>query len=661
MSAETAPARALITLSLIARPGITIRLLDAGLQEIARASGQLDTEQPQGLYLVEWNSAGQQSQSMVRLDGTRERVEIRFDPSARDSSDAQDHNASERIALVDAVNSALRPAERNYESSVVLIVSGDADAPEHAANLDLRLYDRDDVAMRANRADAPRLVLAAGEHAHCYRVKPGRYHFGFQSILGERLGQSVPALAGRQTLVFLTISRTKLIVADGKQFHEEDSVGIDPARTAIVTVRGDEEDYRVRERLRLAGLLLFDLANAKNSLSGDVIAVLEDAKTDPLLKLYGALVVLSAYERTGSITPTERRQDGVKSPLDRPWITRLRDWIADPAQPGLPTDALAACWELQRLSPQAFGTDAWGTLPSRIEAPPMLECAWRWAIEESIARPSAVRGMAIVAATARSAGGSLPWLCWQLAAGKARFTPVAATADDLPSLVAQVAEKVAALIDPGALHRSLVKGLEAMSPDIQATALRALQLVVPTASEISTDTITDLAVALGLPSRLLRKRLVKTSEALDSATASALAPDRNKSSVETPSISREQAPGLSLRIVHKDDPQKDRFGGEPRRRGFAAFADFGKTSSKNWVRVVLRVEGPGRNGEDVQFHLHDSFKPPLERRNFKSGVAKLTVTVWGGFTLGVWIPAHGVELELDLAQLKDAPRIVRER
>jgi hypothetical protein len=515
--------------------------------------------------------------------------------------------------------------------------------------------------MRANRADAPNLVLVAGERAHCYRVRPGRFHIGFQSILGERLGQSVPALAGRQTLVFLTISRTKLIVADGEEFDREDSVGIDPARTTIVTVRGDEEDYRVRERVRLAGLLLFDLANAKNSLSEDVIAVLEDAKTDPLLKLYGALVALSSYERSGSITPTERRQDGATAPLDQSWITRLRDWIADPAQPGLPTDALAACWKLQRLSPQAFDVDAWGTLPSRIEVPPMLECAWRWAIEESIARPSAVRGTAIVTATARSAGGSVPWLCWQLAAAKAGFTPVAATADDLPSLVAKVGEKVATLIGPGDLHRSLVKGLEAMSSDIQATALRALQLVAPTEGKISIDNITDLAVALGLPSRLLRKRLVKTSEALDSSIALAVSPGRDKSSVETPSISSEQAPGLSVRIVHKDDLQKDRFGGEPRRRGFAAFAEFKKISSENSVRIVLRVEGPGRDGEEVQFHLHDSFKPPLERRKFKSGVAKLTVTVWGGFTLGVWIPAHSVELELDLAQLKDAPRIIRER
>ncbi|SMF70893.1 hypothetical protein SAMN02982917_3955 [Azospirillum oryzae] len=661
MSAETAPARPLIGLSLVARPGIAIRLLDGGLHEIARGSGRLDTEQPQGLYLVEWSSAGRQSQTMVRLDGSQEREEIHFDPSDKDSSDALDHDTNERIALVDAVNGTLRPSERNSESSIILVVSGESDTLRKAADLNLRLYDREEVAMRADRAAAPDLVLGAGERAHCYRVRPGRYHIGFQSILGERLGQSVPALAGRQTLVFLTVSHTKLIVADGEEFDEEDSVGVDPARTTIITVRGDEEDYRVRERVRLARLMLFDLTNATNSLSDDVVAVLDDPKTDPLLKLYGALVALSVHERSGSITPSEARQDGILSFFDQSWTARLRDWIAKPAQPGLPTDALAACWRLQRSNPHAFDMAEWNTLPSRIEAPPMLECAWRWAIEESIARPSAVRGTAIVAATARSAGGSQPWLCWQLAAAKARFSPVRAKAGDLPSLVTRVAGKVAALVDPHDLNRSFLNGLEGLSPDIQATALRALQLVVPTATKVSTDTITDLAVALGLPSRLLRKRLVKTSEALDSASASTLTSGRDKSLADTPSRPREQAPGLSLRILHKNDLQKGRFGGEPRRGGFAVSAEFEKTNSKNWTRAILRVEGPSRDGEAVQFHLHNSFKPPLETRKFRSGVAKLTVTVWGGFTLGVWIPAHGVELELDLAQLSDAPRIVRER
>lgn len=660
MSVEASRAQPATLLALIARPGIAVRLLNGALKEVARGLERLEAQLPQGLYLVEWSSAGQQSQTMVSLDGGKDRVEVRFDPSDISSDAALDAGVGSRVALVDAVNGALRPSERNYESSIVLVVSGEPDALEHAGDLDLRLYNRSDIAMRSNREDAPNLVLAAGERAHSYRVRPGRYHIGFQSILGEHLGQSVAALASRQTLVFLTVAKTKLIVADGGEFNNEESVGIDPAHTTIVTVRGDEDDYRVRERVRLAGLMLFDLANGTNSLSPDVVEVLEDPKTDPLLRLYGTLVALSALERGVLSASAEGSPSALTPQFDQSWIGRLRDWVGDPGQAGLPTDAISACWALQRLQPQPYGSATWPKTPSRIEAPPMFECAWRWAIEESVLRPDAVRGSAVVA-TARSAGGTLPWLCWRIAAAKARFVPVATTMDDLPSLILQVAEKVSALIEPDGFQRTLSQGLETLSPEIQATALRAMQLVVPDANEVAIDTVTDLAVALGLPSRLLRKRLVNTSVALDNVASSILADSLERSPAKAFRRSAEQAPGLSRGIRFKNDLQKGRFGGKSSRAGFVTTAEFEKTISKNWVRVVLRVEGPAHDGEEVQFHLHDSFKPPLETRKFKRGAAKLSVTVWGGFTLGVWIPSNAIELELDLSELSDAPRIMRER
>lgn len=662
MSADSLPPRPPISLSLVARPGITIRVLDGALAEIGRGTERFEKELAQGLYLVEWSSAGQQAQTIVRLDGSQDKVEVQFDPSDLKSPGAFDSKSSDRIALVDAVNGAVKPSERSYESSIVLVVTGETDVLAAAGGLDLRLYDREEVAMRANPNDAPSLELGRGEHAYCYDVRPGRYHIGFRSILGQRLGQSVPALAGRQTLVFLTVSRTNLIVADGDEFHKEDSVGIDPARTTIVTVRGDENDYRVRERVRLAGLMLFDLANGTNSLSTDVVDVLDDPMTDPLLKLYGAFGALSALERHGSFAASEPSQGSRPPTYDQSWIERLAGWIGDPSQRGLPTDATAACWELHRLNPHIFGTEKWARLPSRIETPPMLECAWRWAIEESIQRPGAVRGAAIVA-TARSSGGSQPWLCWQLAAATAKFKPVGPAVDDLPSLLTQVAQKVASLVqvEPNGVRRTLSKQLDALGPEVQATALRAMQLALPTATKVSAGIITDLAVALGLPSQQLRKRLANTKAALDDATPSAQSWSSGATATDARSPSGKQAPGLSRRIRYKNDLQKGRFGGNASRGGFTASAEFEKTRSKNWVKIVLRVEGPGRDGEEAQFHLHDSFMPPLRSRKFKAGVARLAVTVWGGFTLGVWIPAHDVELELDLTELDDAPRIVRER
>jgi len=648
-----------VTLSLTARPGIAIRLLDGALQEVAQGTASLEAVVRPGLYMVEWSSAGRQSQTMVRLDGKQPRFEVKFDPSAIEGPGVLDPSAADRLSLIDAVNGSIRPSERAYASSIVLVVSSDASASEHVPNLELRLYDREDVAMRANRDDTPNLALGPGERAHCYRVRPGRYHIGFKAITGEQLCQSVPALAGRQTLVFLTLSRTNLVFADGDEFHTEEGVGIDPSRTAMVTVRGDEKDYRVRERLRLASLMSFDLANGTNSLSGDVVEVLDDPKTDPLLRLYGALVAVSAFDRAGTMRSIENNGAWSFPPYpDQTWIARLKNWVSDPGQAGLPTDALAASWRLEHISPQSFGSDEWSKLPSRIEAPPMMDCSWRWAIEESIARPDAVRGTSVMAATSRSAGGSLPWLCWELSAAKAKFVPAKVTAEDLPALVAQVAEKVAAFVEPDTLSRTFSKGLEALSPDLKATALRAMQLVVPDAKSVTTETIADLAVALGLPSRLLQKRLVRTSEALDQAAPALI---DQASALSQENSLNDDAPALFRRIKYKNDLQKGRFGGKATRRGFTVSATFDDTSSKNWVKVAFVVDGPAKDGEEVQFHRHDSFKPQMLKKRFKGGRAKMSVTVWGGFTLGVWIPAYDIELELDLAELKDAPRIVRER
>lgn len=297
MSHNFSASQPLYTLSLCTRPGIAIRLLNSNLKEITRGSGKLETKQPEGLYLVQWSSGGLQSETMVRLDGSQEITELRFDPSDTATDTAPHSGDHIALALIDAVSNALEPIKGSQESTIVLIVTGDAEPLNDISALRLRLFDRNDVAMRRDSGRFIKLDLGSDERAYIYHVKPGRFHIGFQSILKERLGQSVPALAGRQTLIFLTAARAKLIVPNNGKFVKEVGIGIDPAKTVIVTVRGDEEKYRVRERVRLASLLLYDIANQTNSLSRDVVSVLDDNQTDPMLRLYGALVALSTLKR----------------------------------------------------------------------------------------------------------------------------------------------------------------------------------------------------------------------------------------------------------------------------------------------------------------------------------------------------------------------------
>ncbi|ATL98527.1 hypothetical protein CK910_08565 [Aeromonas sp. CA23] len=658
MSHDITAPRPLFKLSLRTRPGIAIRLLDSNLKEITRGSGELETEQPEGLYLVQWSSAGHQSTTMARVDGSQKVMELRFDPSDMESSTT--HSGSDRIdlALIDTISDTLKSSGRIQESAIVLIVTGDAEILKEVPDLRLRLFDRNDTAMRRDSGHAINLDLGSNEQAYAYRVKPGRFHIGFQSVLNERLGLAVPALAGRQTLVFLTVTRTKLIVPDDGQFVEESSVGIDPVKTTIVTVRGDEETYRVRERVRLAGLLLYDLSNGTNSLSRDVVSVLDDIKTDPLVRLYGALAALSAYKRGEDLGAFDEIAS-VRTAAGslQPWVARICDWIPNPGQPGLPTDALAAHWELARAAPGKISKDGNTALPTRIETPPMLECAWLWAIEESIVRPDAIRGTALVAAATRSSGGTAPWLCWRLSASKARSRR-SPTTEGLPLLAAQVIEKLEAVSGPRSMGRGIASKLKVLSPEIQATALRVLQIMSSGGRPIDTGGITDLAVSLGLPAQQLRSRLDRISKILDTAATSVSDAAQDELGI---SKRNETAPGLLRRVEHRDDLQNGRFGGMAGRAGFKVSAEFEEGSSKNWVRIKLHVKGPSKDGEEVEFHLHDSFKPSTVTRRFKKGAAQLVVSAWGGFTVGIWIPVRKVELELNLAKLKAAPQIIRER
>jgi hypothetical protein len=116
-------------------------------------------------------------------------------------------------------------------------------------------------------------------------------------------------------------------------------------------------------------------------------------------------------------------------------------------------------------------------------------------------------------------------------------------------------------------------------------------------------------------------------------------------------------------VMVPDDPNKGRFGGRRSKGGFELRAAFTPTSDKNWVRITLTVAAKNEVPQSAvaEFFLHDSFRPSRVKATFRDAVAAKTVTAWGGFTVGAWIPSKGVELELDLAQEPGAPDIIRER
>jgi hypothetical protein len=122
-------------------------------------------------------------------------------------------------------------------------------------------------------------------------------------------------------------------------------------------------------------------------------------------------------------------------------------------------------------------------------------------------------------------------------------------------------------------------------------------------------------------------------------------------------------PALSRPVAEADDPHKGRFGGKDGVSGFTLAARFADTGDANTVGITLSVSGESgfeSYDEVAEFFLHPTFRPSRLRAAFHGRKAEVRIVSWGGFTVGVWLPKRGIELELDLAKIPGAPRIVRE-
>lgn len=128
-----------------------------------------------------------------------------------------------------------------------------------------------------------------------------------------------------------------------------------------------------------------------------------------------------------------------------------------------------------------------------------------------------------------------------------------------------------------------------------------------------------------------------------------------------PPVIHEEPKDLRRRGKFYDDPRKGRFGGKSESEGFTLSAVFPGKPRRDWAEVILTVEAKaGTTADCAEFFLHDSFDPDEVVVPFVQGKAELRITTWGGFTVGVWICGEGISLELDLALLPDAPKVIKE-
>ncbi len=126
----------------------------------------------------------------------------------------------------------------------------------------------------------------------------------------------------------------------------------------------------------------------------------------------------------------------------------------------------------------------------------------------------------------------------------------------------------------------------------------------------------------------------------------------------------QEAPALERKITVVDDPNKGRFGGLAEAGGYRLTAAFTETSPEGWVDIQMVVradrELPPSFSDAVEFFLHPTFNPSRIKVAFRGHEAAVTVRALGGFTVGVWLPAQGIELECDLALLPEAPQVIRD-
>ncbi len=636
--------------------------------------GNASLELPQGLYEVTWTSGSSRQSKIVRVVAKSKPVVAEF--KAPELSIGMESSMSNEEAGLEKFRSEL-PSKRDYGSAVAIIVQGGLQRDGTRSKFDMtpsvkgiRLYNAKSRPMRADHERGVSEDLVEGGHSRFYAVRPGDYILSFPDSSGVTMQQTIPALPDRTTIVFLQAKQGHILLTSKDKFQRHESQGIRVDQTIILSIDEDDEAHRIRERARLARVLLNDLAGCRTSIDREFRNILGDPRTDPLLRLMGAAVAVNRLKSGLRPFPADKEpeDDTEREATARLGWQSAYNWLRFDKGVRLSSDETAVKWQLAALD--------LGSIKVRharsIESPPMLSQCWRWAIEHSARHPaSLLPSMANVAAV-RSINEFGPWLCWKASASKAAPAPQVDDGQKIDDLAVSVREKAEKLSNlkvkkAGANDKAwwsdsrnenggqesslnLPSNSQIAMGEFSASSARlvkgAFSLVDNTAEPI------DLATSLGLPGDALPRRLHQVGEELDSLIE---VYEHEEDSEEANPV----PPAMYEPILHPDDLNLGRFGEQAQVDGYTLSASFEATKSRKWTKIVLKVRGPAKDGTLVEFFLHDSFHQPERSAFVENGEARVGVNAWGGFTVGVWIPHALVQLELNLAKVPGAPPNIR--
>lgn len=649
MSSSSPNAGDLGTLIVEGEPGVEIRVLDGDFTLRARGTVELKADLPPELYMINWKGADGLRQEVIRLRPGQVRT-VKSEPMPLPGpSSATAHLQSLAEATSQPVSGDSRRAD------IMVVVDEGVNSPTAP---DFRLFSRDE-ADNQFRSDGRavkdyRVNQFEGTTVCVFHVHPETYRLQYKSLQGEMLDQIVPAFTRRRTIVVVRTGIGEVLVKSGEKLGTTFYDGIDPTATRTFTVSKKFVSAEYAEAVRLTSVFLTSLAARRTCLGETLLASIEAKSADPMLKIYAAAMIVYRLEAglSPSLDATFPKAKAKQRVFVNTWLTRASDLIKPIRGKGTPADIPVLAWRIRELLGQRNHA-----MP-KIATPPMLECAWRWAMMQSISNSEGFPKSFSFRSAERGAIGSSPWLVWRAAAAKGGDVSDENTQrGTLKNTLLNLAQGAVALIEQAKKTVGNSDPLQSLSAESRNVAAAALRLLSTGPSPTALAVAKQLAAATQLPGSTLlamaQQALVEMSGAKANSTI-------EKSGVVV-SKQRSSAPALARPILHPDDPQKDRFGGKADVDGFRLYVRFEEVK-RDWVDLTLVVGSQEPIDEElVEFFLHDTFKPNRYVEPFRKKRAELTeVRAWGGFTCGVWIPSRGIELELDLAALPRAPRLIRE-
>jgi hypothetical protein len=465
------------------KPGVEVRILDGRYNVVAAGVGTVKQRLPEGVYVVKWSAGGRVEQQVHRLRPSWRALRVNGGnfplESAAPGLTGQSDSRSDAQGMA-AAKLAAAPRTRS-QAEIVVFVRAQAETIRSDLTKSIRLFDAADRAMRSDSA----LVEAAqdgsepelGWAARVYGVTAGEYRLRYAALTGDALLQSVYAIRGRRTVVFLRYGSADWLVP---QYDGDERVrysGVDPSATTIVSTALRDRLCRRAEETRIAEILLHALASSTTPIDRKLYSRLQAGSADPFLQVYGAAVILARLEK-GDWPSPDGTLDGrsLKSGLDAErlrldWRKRAARLLRTAARAGPFTDLVACQWKLAALGEPSIAP------LDQVDGPPMLDCCWRWIVEHCAAHPGAMADTPSTNGASRGRIAASPWLVWRGAAAKAGSDPHELRPEERPDvdhLAAKLSE--VGFVSEGELSREaacVAAAVKALPENVSGDAARS--------------------------------------------------------------------------------------------------------------------------------------------------------------------------------------------